>query len=159
MAVDRASSDERWKPRLAGVEARRALAEVELCVTVAELADAVPHDEIEEVLHATSDQVALLIARGRALGPVPPGRLGRDAYEVAQRYAAGELTHREMIDALTTWPYVPADRMVEVDDDIGVAVDGTFSATVGAAYDDGLISGDDYDRLLVAVAGGSEPWA
>ena len=79
-----------------------------------------------------------------------PRALGADPYEIAQRYAAGDITREQMIDALVAWPY---ERDATLDGDYwdktypGAPQYGTFSATVGRAYDDGLISGEEYEYL------------
>ena len=90
-------------------------------------------------------------ARGREQAEqVPPGRLGRTAYEVAQRYAAGEITHEQMLAALTRWPYQLSTALPVEEWNITPvpATPGSFEDTVGRAYDDGLISADDYDTIL-----------
>jgi DNA-binding transcriptional regulator YdaS (Cro superfamily) len=79
-----------------------------------------------------------------------PQALGETPYEIAQRYAAGDITHEQMIDALVAWPY---QRDTSLDGDYwdktsaGGSLEGTFGETVGRAFDDGLITGEDYDYL------------
>jgi hypothetical protein len=72
-------------------------------------------------------------------------------YGIARRYAAGEITREQMIDALSRWRYVPMERMTDPADDVGVLDDGTFRMTVGEAFLDGLITAEDYDAILAAV--------
>jgi hypothetical protein len=146
--------DQEWKARLARAEARRALAAADFCVTVAEVADRVPVRTIEDVLGASPDEVQTWITRGRELGPVPAGQLGRGPYEIAQRHAVGDITHEQMIDALRRWRYVPTERMTDLADDIGVLDEGTFRTTVGDALRDRLISAEDYDSILASVSSG-----
>jgi hypothetical protein len=79
-----------------------------------------------------------------------PQALGETPYEIAQRYAAGDITHEQMIDALIAWPY---QRDTSLDGDYwdktyaGGSLQGTFGETVGRAFEDGLITGEDYDYL------------
>jgi hypothetical protein len=79
-----------------------------------------------------------------------PQALGETPYEVAQRYAAGDITHAQMIDALIAWPY-PRDPSLDGDywekTYAGGSPEGSFGETVGRAFDDGLITGEDYDYL------------
>jgi len=75
-----------------------------------------------------------------------------DPYEIAQRYAAGDITREEMIDALSRWRYAPMARMTDLADDAGVLDEGTFQTTVGDAFRDGLISAEDYDEVLAVVS-------
>jgi hypothetical protein len=154
---DRTSGDEEWKTRLLRAEARRALAEADLSELLAELVGQVPLEDLEDVLNVPREDLSARAARGREAGPVPVGQLGRDPYEIAQRHLVGEITHEQMIDALRRWRYAPAHRMLDLGDDIGVPTEGSFGATVGRAYDDGLISGEDYDRLLVVRDEGAGP--
>lgn len=86
--------------------------------------------------------------------PADLGELGDDAYQVAQRYAIGEITREQMLDALSRWPYTPGipagdywDKTIPT-----IQPEGTFGNTVGRAYHDGLISGEDYDHILDAYA-------
>jgi DNA-binding transcriptional regulator YdaS (Cro superfamily) len=79
-----------------------------------------------------------------------PQALGETPYEIAQRYAAGDISREQMIDALVAWPY---QRDTSPDGDYrdktyaGGSLAGTFGETVGRAFDDGLITGEDYDYL------------
>jgi transposase-like protein len=80
-----------------------------------------------------------------------PQALGADPYEIAQRYAAGDITREQMHDALVAWPY-ERDSTLDGDywdkTDPGAAQAGTFSATVGQALTDGLLSDEEYDAIL-----------
>jgi transposase-like protein len=80
-----------------------------------------------------------------------PRALGADPYEIAQRYAAGDITREQMHAALVAWPY-QRDSTLDGDywdkTDPGAAKDATFSATVGRALSDGLLSDAEYDAIL-----------
>jgi hypothetical protein len=70
----------------------------------------VPQSQIASVLHTTQSNVSRWASRGREQ-EVPDGSLGRPAYEVAQRYAADEITREQMLQAMIGWtcePSIPA---------------------------------------------------
>jgi hypothetical protein len=144
--------DGEWPTPLSRAHARRALADADFCVMVAELAEYVPVADIANALTVSRDEVAGWAARGRELGSVPPGQLGRDPYEIAQRYAVGEISREQMIDALAKWDYVPEPRPIDYFDDIGVLSEGSFGTTVGYAFRHCLITADEYDAILNARA-------
>ncbi len=79
-------------------------------------------------------------------------RLDANPYEIAQRYALGQIPRDEMIAALAAWPYeedfVPANYW----DDLGISPEGAFGPTVGRALREGLLSDDDYDAILDGMA-------
>jgi len=80
------------------------------------------------------------------------GFTGADPYEIAQRYAVGELTRAQVLDELSRWDYAPgADRM-DGYDSLVVSVPGSFD-DVSRAYDEGLLDQDLYEEILVAASG------
>jgi hypothetical protein len=83
------------------------------------------------------------------------GFSGATAYEVAQRYAAGEISRDQVVDQLSRWTYEPRPKTAGVLDDLLPEVEGTFE-DVGRALDDHLIDADLYDEVLHAVAAGRE---
>ncbi|KJY44121.1 hypothetical protein VR41_00115 [Streptomyces sp. NRRL B-1568] len=75
-----------------------------------------------------------LVEEARQLAPVPPGRLGRSPEHVAYRYAAGEISREELIEALATWPYVPSQPISEgLWDDYASFTPGSFDEVQRAA--------------------------
>lgn len=145
--------DREWKARLARAAARRARADAEFYATVAEIGGTVPQTRIADVLHTTQSNVSRWAARGRQQAEeTAPGQLGRTAYEVAQRHAAGEITREQMLDALSSWPYEPITP-APANDWYGMPEipPGSFEKTVGRAYTDGLITGEDYDAIVDAL--------
>lgn len=152
---DHPPEDREWKTRLARAAARRDRAEAEFYATVADIVARVPQTQMATVLHTTQSNVSRWAARGREQAEqVPTGRLGRTAYEVAQRYAAGEITREQMLAALTSWPYQPSEPLPVQEWNITPVpvAPGSFEDTVGRAYDDALISAEDYDTILDARA-------
>lgn len=141
-----------WKARLGRAAARRARAEAEFYSTVAEIGGTVPQTQMADVLHTTQSNVSRWAARGRKQ-QAPDGQLACTAYEVAQRYAAGEITREQMLQALIGWDYVPGEP-APANDWYGMPNDppGSFEETTARAYRDGLISAQDYDEILDALA-------
>lgn len=76
------------------------------------------------------------------------GFSGASAYEIAQRYAAGEIDRDQLVDELTRWEYVPRPQ-TDGYDDLLIVPDGTFEE-VGQARRNGLIDGETYDVILHA---------
>lgn len=145
--------DREWKARLGRAAARRARAEAEFYSTVAEIGGTVPQTHIARVLHTDQSTVSRWVKNARSQPPLPPGQLGHTAYEVAQRYAAGEISREQMLEALIGWDYVPGEPAPE-NDWYGTPYNppGSFEKTTARAYDDGLISAEDYDEILEALA-------
>jgi hypothetical protein len=60
-----------------------------------------------------------------------------------------------MLDALIRWPYEP-DEALPVEEwnitPVQAAAPGSFEDTTGRAYDDGLLSAEDYDAILDGLA-------
>jgi hypothetical protein len=145
--------DQAWRSTLAKAAARKTLAEADFLTTVAAMTERVSQTEMAAVLHTSQANVSRWAARGREHAQRRrAGRLGADPYEIAQRYALGQIPRDEMIAALAAWPYgedfVPSNYW----DDIGVSPQDSFSRTVGRAFDDGLLSDEDYDAILDAMA-------
>jgi hypothetical protein len=140
-----------WEQRLRLARARRNLAERALRETVnrAVVEDGITAKDVARALRiAQSDAERLLGALEHAREP--DGRLPGDAYGVAERYAVGELSREDLRATLGAWDYAPRRVMADYWDDVGVTREGSFGDTVGRAFDDGLIDGDDYDAILAA---------
>jgi hypothetical protein len=144
--------DHAWKATLSKAAARKSLAETDFLTTVAAMTETVSQTEVAAALHTSQANVSRWAARGREhAARRRAGRLGADPYEITQRYALGEIPRPEMIAALATWSYeqdwVPSSYW----DDIGISPDGGFENTVGRAFDDGLLSDEDYNAILDAM--------
>jgi hypothetical protein len=147
-------ADEAWKVRLSRAAARRARAEAEFYATVAELGRGVSQSQMATVLHTSQANVSRWAAKGHELAAqIPPGRLARSGYEVAQRYAVGEISREQMREALISWPWGPGPEAApDLWNAVPVQEQGSFETEVGRAYDDRLISAEDYDAILTALA-------
>lgn len=76
---------------------------------------------------------------------------GDTPWEVVLRYAAGKLSHKEMIEALTAWPWTQ-DRFLDADSTWPEQyVRGSWPDVVRAA-DEGYISRQDYAELFERTA-------
>ncbi len=135
-----------WAHALILARARRHLGELALREAVAAAvagAGATPR-EIAEVLEFGPEELDVLLRQVE--------RDGRpDAFAVAERYALGELSRDELRATLSAWPYVPDREPAGYWDDIGITPDGSFEATVGRAFDAGLIDDGDYDAIVLAL--------
>ena len=88
---------------------------------------------------------ALRTAR-RSVRPVPAGFSGASPYEIAQRYATGEITRNALIGQLVRWDYDTTPTTDGVD---GLLVDdGRSWLEVEQACQNGLIDDDLYDEIL-----------
>ena len=92
-------------------------------------------------------------AETRGVKPVPDGFSGASPYEIAERYAAGDIDREAVIRELSAWPYSKnegaAAAAAEWESTPYVDTPGSF-AEVGRAFDEGLIDGDAYDQILDA---------
>ena len=74
-----------------------------------------------------------------------PAFSGADPYEIARRYAAGELSREQVVDELARWEYRPGVPTDGYDWTTGDA--GEWEETVGRAFDDGLLDAETYDAI------------
>lgn len=113
-----------------------------------------PRLDVALLIGVPEDTIAKWIDDAASQPIEGPEALGATAYEIAQRYAAGDLSHEQMIEALLAWPYqrdTTLDRNFW-DDTVGdFWQHGTFGETVGRAFDEGLVSGEDYEYLAQRI--------
>lgn len=143
-------------------QARRALAREDLgrLDYIRALREAVQQglgqSEIARALHITQSAISQALTRAESKGvkAIPEGFSGASPYEIAERYAAGEIDRDEMIRQLSAWRYVKAPDHTEQLATEWKAIlppdpPGTFEE-VGEAFDKGLIDGVAYDIILDA---------
>ncbi|WP_125612051.1 hypothetical protein [Specibacter cremeus] len=148
-------------PEAALVNARRARARRELggldyirAVRSAVEAGAAQRD-IARALGIAQPSVSQLLKQAdtRGVKPIPEGFSGASPYEIAERYAAGDIDRDTMIRELSAWPYAKnegaAAAAAEWESTPYLDTPGSF-AEVGRAFDEGLIDGDAYDQILDA---------
>lgn len=89
------------------------------------------------VLEVSQPAVAKALKIAREVRDVPAGFSGADPYEIAQRYAAGDIGRSRVIDELRRWNYAPLPAFDPLDDyapDVPGSIQG-----LSAAYHRGLI--------------------
>lgn len=105
----------------------------------------VSQTEIARELRVTQPAISKSMSAASSTPPVPEGFHGGSPYEIAERYAAGEISREVLVDELARWPYTPRDA--------GDGVDwltyepGTFEDVVRARRD-GLLDTATYDAVL-----------
>jgi hypothetical protein len=150
--------DPTWRSTLAKAAARKSLAEADFLTTVAAMTERVPQTQIAAALHTSQANVSRWAARGREQAQRRrAGRLGADPYEIAQRYALGEISRDAMLEALTSWAYeepseIPPGPLGAWEDGVALLPDGSFERTVQRAFDDGLLDSEEYETILRALA-------
>ncbi|WP_431838587.1 hypothetical protein [Cellulomonas sp. Y8] len=105
----------------------------------------VTQTEIARELRVTQPAISQSLKTATATPPILDGFHGATPYEVAERYAAGEITREQVVDELARWPYTPGDRGDGFD---WTTYDpGTFE-DVTRARRDGLLDSETYDAVL-----------
>lgn len=77
------------------------------------------------------------------------GFSGADPYEIAQRYAAGDLSREQVVDELARWeyrPWAPTDGY-----DWTTGDEGEWEETVGRALEEGLLDDETYTAIQQRV--------
>ncbi|MFD6896203.1 hypothetical protein ACFWB0_16835 [Rhodococcus sp. NPDC060086] len=110
---------------------------------------------LAKIVGVSQPTISDMLRRARIDAPdLRPGTHGGTVYEIAARYAAGEIARAAMMRELTGWEY---ERAVEANpfewvDDGNPSVEGSFTMQVGRALRDGFLTDEDYDALLEALA-------
>lgn len=101
--------------------------------------------EIAAALRVSQPAVVKMLQRQPADAPsIPAGHSGATPYEVAERYAAGQVSREQMRAELGAWHYAP--RQAPDIDEAGVP-DLTTVDALDEALRRGLIDEDDYDAI------------
>ncbi|WP_431837824.1 hypothetical protein [Cellulomonas sp. Y8] len=111
--------------------------------------------ELARQFGLTQPTISSSLRTARAVPPVPAGFSGGSPYEIAERFAADEITRERLVEELSRWEYRPAQPTDGLDWMTGDS--GEFSETVGRALDEGLIDDETYDEVLRARAARSAP--
>lgn len=110
---------------------------------------------LAEIVGVSQPTISDMLRRARIDAPdLRPGTHGGTAYEIAVRYAAGEIPRAAMLRELTGWEYErPAEpNPFEWSEDGSPVVEGSFTMQVGRALREGFLTDEDYDGLLEALA-------
>lgn len=113
---------------------------------VVRLTAVMSQSELARQLRVAQPTISETLAKATKLAPIKPGFAGATPYEIAQRFAIGEITREQLIDQLARWEYAPQSR-TDGYDSLLVDPPGTFEEVVKAA-NDGLIDGVTYDAIL-----------
>lgn len=105
----------------------------------------VTQTEIARELRVTQPAISQSLKTATATPPVREGFHGATPYEIAERYATGEITREQVIDELARWPYTSGEPSDGVDWLTYVPSD--FSE-VTKALTDGLLDDVTYDAIL-----------
>jgi len=97
-------------------------------------------------LHVSQPTIHDTVKKARKLAPVKPGFSGASPYEIAQRFAVGEIGPEDVIDQLARWDYAAQDH-TDGYDSLLVDPAGTFDE-VGKALSDGLLDDATYDAIV-----------
>jgi len=135
--------------------ARRELGGLDYIRNVRAALAAADQRAVARALGVSQPAISRLLSQAEARGvrPVPDGFSGASPYEIAERYAAGDIDRDTMIHELSAWPYAKnegaAAAAAEWESTPYLDTPGSF-AEVGRAFDEGLIDGAAYDQILDA---------
>ena len=135
--------------------ARRELGGLDYIRNVRAAVEILDQRDVARALGVSQPAISKLLSQAEARGvkPIPDGFSGASPYEIAERYAAGDIDRAAMIRELSAWPYVKneglAAAQAEWDSTPYPDTPGSFEE-VGQAYDEGLIDGGAYDTILAA---------
>lgn len=107
--------------------------------------------EIARALRISQPAVHKALKAAEQVPDVREGFSGGDPYEIAERYAVGQIDRNQVIDELARWPYAKRPK-TDGFDWLVEEVPGTFGE-VGRAYDDGLLDAEIYDAVLTTKSG------
>lgn len=112
--------------------------------------------DLARIADVSQPTISDLLERARVDAPdVRPGTHGGTAYEIAVRYAAGEIDRATLRRELIEWTYEkPGDPSpFQYANDAPPITEGGFNNQVGRALAEGLLDDGDYDAVLDALAG------
>jgi transcriptional regulator with XRE-family HTH domain len=121
---------------------RREVDRLDYLRTVRALASNMRQEDLAKHLGVTQPAISATLRKAREIPDLTPGFSGASPYEIAERYAAGQIDREQLIDELGRFPYAPTPRTDGYDwltDDVA-----NTTGDVGDALDDGLIDEDTY---------------
>lgn len=112
--------------------------------------------KLAEIIGVTQPAISDMLRRARLDAPdVRPGTHGGTAYEIAARYAAGEIDRAVALRELSEWKYEPLPPPPPAEYtwfDGAPPASGSFRSQIGRARRAGFLTRDDYAALLDARA-------
>lgn len=115
------------------------------------LAATMTQTQIAKELRISQPAVNKRLKAAAQVPDVREGFSGASPYEIAERYAAGQIDRAQLVDELTRWPYAEQAK-TDGFDWLVEEVPATFEE-VGRALDEGLIDDETYDAVLAAKSG------
>lgn len=110
--------------------------------------------QLAKILKVSQPTICDMLRRARVEAPdVRPGTHGGTAYEIAARYAAGELDRDVALRELIGWRYEPVAEQNPFPwvNDGAPVVEGSFQNQVVRAKRAGFLTGEDYAYLFDAM--------
>jgi hypothetical protein len=104
--------------------------------------------DVARALGVAQPTISVELKRFAHLAEVPEGFSGASPYEIAERFAAGQITREQLIDQLGRWQYRPLPPVAETDD-LMMDTAGTW-LEVEQANTDGLIDDAAYAAAFAA---------
>lgn len=93
--------------------AQRAVAEIDLLRVLPALVAEASASEVARDLGVTTEALREMLDRALLLSPPAPGFSGADPYEIAQRFAVGQLSREQLVEELSRWPYAEGGLLGE----------------------------------------------
>ena len=106
----------------------------------------VDHRDLAKAARMSPRELSLALDRNYAVRDIAEGFSGSGPYEIAQRYAAGEIDRAQVIEELRRWPYAPMPDIGPLDDFIPDAPGSSEELT--AAYCQDLIDRSIMEEVL-----------
>ncbi len=128
------------------MRSRREVSGLDYLRALRQLAGSMTQVELARSVGVTQPAISAALKSAAKVSEPRAGFSGADPYEIAQRYAAGDLGRDQVIDELARWdcrPGRPTDGYDWTTGDVG-----EFNEMVGKALDDGLLEPDTYDAIL-----------
>lgn len=131
--------------------ARRAIDKLDLLRSLPALAGQFSLLDLSFELGVTEPVLEALLLEATEVEPVSEGFSGGNPYEIAQRYAIGQLTREEVVDELSRWPYEPDEW-----EGWEGYTPGTWSRYVSPARHAELIDGGVYTEVMTRLKENAE---
>ncbi|RVW04423.1 hypothetical protein [Rhodococcus spongiicola] len=144
---------------LGNEKARETASHIGFLRSLRQLSEAgVPQTVLAARVGVSQPAISDMLRRARLNAPdVRPGTHGGTPYEIAARYAAGELDRETMIRELVEWEYEPPPEpnpLADIDT-YKPPRRGGFNNQVGRAFDDKFLTDEEYNAVLDGLAGRS----